>query len=119
MSREIAYVSNLSVSVDGHEEDIKSLLAYANMLGTKIVKSVTVLTATPKLIDTVEISSLGWAAFQNLDTANTVELTTSLSGPTFCKLLPGETANLRLGTNTPGAKTTSGTASLLYLICEN
>lgn len=118
MSREITYVANLAVTVGGTTDELKSLVAYANMSGSKIVKSVAALTTTVKALDVAEITSCGVAAFKNLDTSDTIVIQNGLTGDDIMELLPGETWVCRLRTNTPAAKTLTGTASLAYLICE-
>jgi hypothetical protein len=62
-----------------------------------------------------DVTTTGWAVFQNLDDTNFVEI--GVAGFTaFVKLKPGEQCILRLGTNAPLARADTAAIDLFYII---
>lgn len=77
---------------------------------------------TAEQITTTEVSTLGWAFFQNLDTTNYVTIGPYSGGTMydFVKLKPGESCILRLMTGiTIYAKANTAAVELLYKIFED
>lgn len=68
-----------------------------------------------------DVSTAGWAWFENLDTTNYVEIGIDVSSAfhAFLKLKPGEFALVRLATNAPYAKANTAAVKLDYEIFED
>jgi len=118
MANEITYKANLSVNLNGLKAELKSDVDHITVAGTRFIQSTIALTTTPELIPLGELATVGFAAFRNASTTETIYLLIGTTDACFDKLAPGETHLLRPGTSTPGAKALANTATLQYLICE-
>lgn len=68
-----------------------------------------------------DTGTAGYAFFRNTDTANFVEIGIQVTGTfyPFVKLKAGESCVLRLGTNTPYARSNTATTNLQYFILSD
>lgn len=64
------------------------------------------------------VATGGWARFKNEDPTNFIKIRAGSGGADVCKLLAGESAQFRLGTNTPYAIADTGACDLSYHIQE-
>ena len=85
----------------------------------KFVKGSLSVTTSEIAIPLGGMTQLGWAAFVNRDPTNYLELRVATSGSKFAKLLPGEPALVRLGSDAqaPYAIANSAPCKMEYLIC--
>lgn len=68
-----------------------------------------------------DTGTAGWSFFRNTDSVNFVEIGIQVAGTfyPFVKLKAGESCLLRLGTNTPYARSNTATTNLQYFIVSD
>lgn len=118
MAKEIQYYFELRQNVD----NVMSISGqrYSDAASSKYVAGKVDLTVSQEALDLGEVTSQGWAIFQNeTSSAGNIDILVGSSGTAFCTLRPGECFPIPLsGDFTPYAKTDSAetTATLSYKI---
>ena len=91
------------------------------MNGTTGAGGIQTIGTTGELLGVTDVGTAGYAFFRNTDTTNFVEIGIQVAGTfyPFVKLKAGESCVLRLGTNTPYARSNTLTTNLQYFILSD
>lgn len=80
-----------------------------------LIRNVQTIATSAEALDMGDVTTAGYAIFQNLDDTNYVEI--GVSGFTaFIRLQPGEMALVPLATNAPYAQANTASVDLFYVI---
>lgn len=105
-----------------HREDPGTLgVTMTGKNGTGGIQNIVAGGTTGETITMGDTGTAGWSYFRNTDTANFVEIGIQVAGTfyPFVKLKSGESCILRLGTNTPYARSNTATTNLQYFILSD
>ena len=105
-----------------HREDPGTLgVTMTGKNGTGGIQNIVAGGTAGETITMGDTGTAGWAFFRNTDTANFVEIGVQVAGTfyPFVKLKAGESCILRLGTNTPYARSNTATTNLQFFILSD
>lgn len=118
MANEIRITGSLSVANGFLDQDIRPSQTSITQNSVGAGGGVFAATTTAAAISTGTATTCGYAFFRNVSASGDAYLGT-LTGASFVQfatLKPGEYAIIRLGTNSPTAKSSTGTVNIQYLI---
>lgn len=118
MSNEISYQFQLMLNNTKMKDSFASGGLTANQSVAGLVRNAQVIPTTPTALDLPELGVPGFAVFQNLDTANFIEIGSYVIGEfyPFVMLKPGEQCLFRLSSNAPVAQANTASVKLFYII---
>lgn len=116
MSNEIAYQFQILLSNGDLGDNFQSSSRAADQSTALLIRNVQEIgSASDEALALGDVTTPGFAVFQNLDDTNYVEIGTG-SFTAFLKLKPGELAMCRLGTTAPKAQADTAAVDLFYII---
>jgi hypothetical protein len=117
MANEITYQFQTLLSNGSLSDSFASNSQSADQASAFLIRNVQTIgtAAAGEALALGDVTTAGWAVFQNLDDTNFVEI--GVAGFTaFLKLKPGELCLVRLGTNAPLARADTADVDLFYII---
>jgi len=122
MANEISYTLQANLSNSGLIDNFSSGSLSADQANARMIRNVQQIgtTAGGEALQMGDVTGNGIAIFKNLDDTNFVEIGRSISAAfeAFLRLLPGESALLRLSTTAPYAKADTSAVELDYRVYE-
>lgn len=120
MANEIQIDITLRAEKGFLREELRKQGFRADMAGLVVEKGVQTIGTTHEQVSIGDVSTAGWAAFVNLDAENFIEIGVEVSAAfhPLIKLMPGETAVLRLATNTFFAQADTDPVNLHKFVIE-
>jgi len=118
MANEISYSFQTLLNNGGLSDSFSSGSKVADQTIAKLVRNVQTIGIAAEALALGDLTTPGYAVFQNLDDTNFVEIGTAGFVP-FVKLKPGEMAILRLGTAAPMAQADTADIELFYIIYDD
>ena len=115
MSNEIAYQFQVLLSNGDLSDNYQSGSQSADQSTALLIRNVQEIGTSDESLELGDVTTPGFAVFQNLDDTNYVEIGTG-SFTAFLKLKPGEFAMCRLSTAAPTAQADTAAVDLFYII---
>lgn len=115
MANEITYQFQTLLSNGGLGDSYASNSQSADQASALLIRNVQNIGTSDEALALGDVTTPGWAVFQNLDDTNFVEIGVG-SFTAFLKLKPGEQCLCRLGTTAPRAKADTAAVDLFYII---
>jgi len=122
MAQEISF----SMTLTAANLRVRKLISLGSMLIDQAdaiyVDRVVTLTTDAEELDLGDVATSGVSFLANLDEDNDIEVGAIAPDTSFVPVIrikPGEAWPVRLGTDTPNARTTAGTAKLAYLVLND
>jgi hypothetical protein len=115
MANEVTYQFQILLSNGDLRDSYASNSQAADQATALLIRNVQNIGTSDEALALGDITTPGWAVFQNLDDTNYVEIGVGSFTPVV-KLKPGEQAILRLGTTAPRAQANTAAVDLFYII---
>jgi len=119
MASELTVSAALAFKKGGVAPAISKTNITFNVTGTKFVQGIQQIGTSAEALDIGDITTVGWALIENLDSTNFVTVRDGAAGADVVKLKAGEFFVGRLATSTPFLIANTAAVNVQYLVVED